>query len=295
MTIAHQHWTFTRATRVAELDALDITHPLFSARILLQGAQLIRFAPAGEPDWLWLSGSARFQPGRAVRGGIPVCWPWFGDPRRNPPPVRTRVNSGQAHGFARTALWTLEEVRETTQEVDVSLALNTGADTLTLWHGQASALLTFRFTARACQLILTTTNRGQGPMALTQALHTYLPTTDIARTRLGGLEGSDYVDTLDNWQDKRQQGEVAFDGETDRIYRGAPPLTLESETGARRLTATGSASTVVWNPGPAKAATLTDFDTDDWQRMVCVETANADQDYRSLEPGQSHTLALLLH
>ncbi|WP_336366645.1 D-hexose-6-phosphate mutarotase [Marinobacter sp. C2H3] len=287
-------WSFTRWVTLGHLEALEVHHPLFSATLVLQGAHLVRFAPADETDWLWLSPTARFEPGRAIRGGIPLCWPWFGDPSRNPPAVRRHALTHDAHGFARTALWALADVRESAHEVEISLSLNANQDFADLWAGRALALATFRFSVRGVELALTTTNLSEHPLAFSQALHTYLPTADITRTRILGLGHSQYIDTLDDWSEHTQYGPVYFTGETDRIYESAEPLQVVTPGRTRTLTAVGSDSTVVWNPGPEKAARLSDFPDSAWKTMLCVETANAGGDYRVLNKGQSHTLGVLI-
>ena len=199
-----------------------------------------------------------------------------------------------AHGFARTALWSLAELQESESGVTVSLTLAPSVQHLTLWRGRARTRLTFRFRPDSLSLALTTDNTGDKPLAFTQALHTYLPTDDIARTTLSGLEGAAYLETLENWQPKQQQGKVNFESETDRIYQAAPEINVEAGNRGFRLTAGGSGSTVVWNPGPEKARRLSDFPDDGWTGMLCVETANAVDDFRELAPGQSHTLTMTL-
>lgn len=294
LSLSPGQWSFTRWQTIGQLEALEVHHPLFEATLVLQGAHLTRFAPKDEPDWLWLSPTARYQPGKAIRGGIPVCWPWFGDPDKNPPEVRKRIRSASAHGFARTALWKLEDVRESAHEVEICLSLDANEDFTDDWNGHALALMTFNFSIRGCQLALTTTNLGTEPLAFSQALHTYLPTPDVSRSRVLGLGTSDYIDTLKNWEYCVQEGPVYFAGETDRIYQCGEPLTVVTPAGSRKLTAVGSDSTVVWNPGPGKAARLSDFPDAAWQTMLCVETANAAGDYRVLNEGQGHTLGVLI-
>jgi len=294
VTLKPGHWSFTRWTTLGQLEAMEVHHPQFRARIFLQGAHLTHFAPHGEPDWLWMSDSARFEPGRAIRGGIPVCWPWFGIPEKNPPEVRRRIRTDSAHGFARTAVWKLEDVRETAHEVEISLSLDANIDFSDLWDGRALALITFSFSAEGCQLVLTTTNTGPEPLAFTQALHTYLPTSDISQTRVHGLENCGYTDSLQDWSYHTQEGPVEFSGETDRIYESGEPLMLKTPAGRRRITAIGSDSTIVWNPGPDKAKRLSDFPDIAWQSMLCVESANALGDYRVLNEGQSHTLGVMI-
>ena len=294
MTLKPGHWSFTRWATIGQLEAMEVNHPLFRARLFLQGAHLTHFAPSDEPDWLWMSDTARFEPGHAIRGGIPVCWPWFGVPGKNPPEVRRRILTDASHGFARTAVWKLEDVRETAHDVEISLSLDANNDFADAWQGRALLLMTFSFSVRGCQLVLTTTNPGLEPLAFTQALHTYLPTPDISRARVRGLEGCGYVDSLQDWSYHTQEGPVRFDGETDRIYESGGPLTVETPAGNRKITAIGSDSTVVWNPGPEKAARLSDFPDIAWQSMLCVESANALGDYRVLNEGQSHTLGVMI-
>ena len=294
ISLSPGQWSFTRWETIGQLEALEVHHPLFQATIVLQGAHLAGFAPQGEADWLWMSPNTRFEPGRAIRGGIPVCWPWFGNPGKNAPEVRKRMHTESAHGFARTALWKLEDVRESAHEVEISLSLDANEDFNAVWTGHALALITFSFSVRGCQLALTTTNLGNDPLAFSQALHSYFPTSDITRTRVLGLGGSQYIDTLNNWEYRNQEGPVYFEGETDRIYESGEPVTIVTPRTGRKLSAVGSDSTVVWNPGPAKAARLSDFPATAWQSMLCVETANAGGDYRVLNRGQSHTLGVFI-
>lgn len=287
-------WSFTRWNTIGQLEALEVRHPLFQATLLLQGAHLTHFSPKDEPNWLWLSDLAPFQPGDAIRGGIPVCWPWFGNPARNAPEIRKRILSEQAHGFARKALWRLEDVRENAHEVEISLSLNANDDFEYEWEGHALALITFSFSIRGCQIALTTTNLAPEPLAFSQALHTYLPTDDATRTRVLGLGNSQYIDTLREWEYFNQEGPVYFDGEVDRIYETDEALTVITPHAKRKLTSVGSGSTVIWNPGPDKARRLSDFPDSGWKNMLCVETANAASDYRVLNEGQSHTLGVFL-
>ena len=289
-------WSFTRWITEGQLEGLEIHHPDFHAKLLLQGAHLIQFAPTGEANWLWLSKAARFETGRAVRGGIPICWPWFGVPDRNPPQVREHIHTRQSHGFARTQLWQLDQLTESPETVEVSLALEIDDDMPTLWRGKARALLTFRFSADLLHIALTTTNLDNKPLALTQALHTYLPCDDVASTQLEGFDGVKFVDTLRDWELYEQCGPVTFDGEVDRIYQRPAEQQVCIHNGNRQqqITSLGSRSAVVWNPGPEKADCLSDFPAEAWRSMVCVETANALHDFRVLNSGQTHTLGAMI-
>ncbi|SDU05711.1 D-hexose-6-phosphate mutarotase [Halopseudomonas salegens] len=291
------NWQYTHMIRLGELDAVEVRHPAFIARVCLQGAHLVHFAPTGQDNWLWLSEQVQFLPGRSIRGGVPICWPWFGVPEKNPPAVRDQLRTDAAHGFARTALWSLAGVAESADAVSVRLALSAADLQAPQWSGEARAELLLTFTAVSCSLELVTTNLGASPLHITQALHTYLPTPDIHNTRVHGLAGCRYIDTLQEWQEFEQRGPVRFSGETDRIYYSNPqqPLGIyHAETCAVQLEASGSHSTVVWNPGPEKAQRLSDFLPAAWTRMLCVETANALDDAQSLEPGDSAHLSLMM-
>lgn len=295
MKSAPGSWSFTRWVTVNQLEALEIRHPDFRAQVFLQGAHLTHFSPTNESNWLWLSDTARFQTGVAIRGGVPICWPWFGVPDKNPTAVREHILCDTAHGFARTAVWKLEEVRESAQVVEITLSLDANSDFSQLWNGRASALVTFRFSATACHIALTTSNLGPTPLSLSQALHSYFPTADIARTRVSGLEGNTYTDTLEQWQTKVQQGDIRFCGEVDRIYdTGTQDIGITTPDAAYRLSSSGSRSAVIWNPGPEKAGQLSDFANHAWQTMLCVETANALDDIQVLNSGQTHTLGVMI-
>ncbi len=294
MANTHGQWSFTRWTTIGQLEALEVRHPKFSATLFLQGAHLTQFAPAGEENWLWLSREAVYKPGHAIRGGIPICWPWFGVPDQNPQPVKKNILTSASHGFARKVLWSLEDIRESAHEVEISLSLRANEDFSDAWRGSALVLATFTFSNSSVQVALTTTNLGDEPLSLTQALHTYLPTSDVKNTQVLGLEDAGFVDTLQKWSYFNQKGPVVFNGEFDAIYESGCPLRVNTPEGCRRLSPVGSDSTVVWNPGPAKAASLSDFPDADWTQMVCVETANALSDYRVINEGQSHTIGVTI-
>jgi glucose-6-phosphate 1-epimerase len=280
--------------REGALPAIAIAHPAFSASVLLQGAQLVRFTLRGESNWLWLSEEEPFLPGQAVRGGIPLCWPWFGDPRRNPEPVRQHIRTDQAHGLARQADWQLYSIQESAHEVVLALTLNAAQLPGPAWSGQARVTATFRFSGRALTVALETCNTGTETLHFSQALHSYFPTADIRQTRIHGLNGQRYVDALDDWRTKVQRGPVHFRAETDRIYSVADPLQLVTPAGVMRLQQREANSAVIWNPWQKKALRLSHFAPAAWQRVFCVETANALDDAVCAEPGKRHTMGFHL-
>jgi glucose-6-phosphate 1-epimerase len=259
-----------------------------------QGAQVLSYRRYGQPPLIWLSDQARYLTGQGVRGGVPVCWPWFGDLQRNPPEVQAMVQ-GEApfHGLARTQDWTLSELSEQPDQVSLSFALEL-PDGMPGWPHAASLRLDIEL-GEQLQLRLSTRNLGRTPLAISQALHSYFAVSDIRQIRVQGLEGCRYIETLDNWSSRQQAGALSFAGETDRIYLDLPPrLVIDDPLWQRRLVleSTGSRSAIVWNPWVDKSTRLTQFDADAWQGMLCIETANVLDDHLLLPPGGEHALGL---
>lgn len=281
-----------------ELPCIVVQHPGFTASLLPQGAQLLSFCPSGDTSWIWLSPTAEYQQGTSLRGGIPVCWPWFGNADKNSPEVQAAMAEGQplpAHGFARTNRWTLTRLYEAADRVEIDMSLPQSHHIQSVWQGDAELTARWILTPTSMEMQLITTNTGQSTLAFSQALHTYLPTTDINATRIGGLFGYPYIDTMTGWQRKQQQGDVVFQGETDRIYlQQASPLRLVTPQRTLLIHSRGSRSTVVWNPWITKAQRLSQFEDNAWQTMLCIETANAADDWVNLAAGASHCLSLRL-
>jgi glucose-6-phosphate 1-epimerase len=264
--------------------------PAGSAVVALQGAQLLAWTPSGHPPVIWLSPVERLGTVKAVRGGTPVCWPWFA---AHPTDVTKPM-----HGFVRTRIWAVRAAGVTADGVWVEFGQRTTPADLALWPHQAS--VTLRVTlASQLELALNTTNTGAVPFALTQALHTYFRVGDIGAITVAGFAGETYQDKLADFARRRQPGLVRFAGEVDRIYDcHAGEATIVDERLQRRITIaqSGCRSAVVWNPGPDKAARLGDLGPGNenqggWREFVCVETANAGDDVIQLNVGASHTLS----
>jgi glucose-6-phosphate 1-epimerase len=268
----------------ADLPQAVINSPLAQARLALQGAQVLSWQPRGQQPVIWLSDRAVFAKNEPVRGGIPLCWPWFG-PREG----------HQAHGFARTSLWTMQSTRLLDDgRIVLELGLSDSTSSRSLWdHGFD---LRLRCTVGTqLELALCTHNRSTQSMTITQALHSYFCVGDIQRTQVLGLAGGSYLDKTQGGRRLPQVGEVQFNCETDRIYTdtSADCVIVDSVWGRRiRVAKTGSHSTVVWNPWVTRAAQLPDMEPDGWPNMLCVETCNAGTDLITLPPGQQHTLSL---
>ncbi|QLF93374.1 D-hexose-6-phosphate mutarotase [Pseudomonas sp. ABC1] len=275
-----------------QLACWEIRHGDSLLLIAEQGAQVLEYRQGDEPPIIWLSEQAAFESGQPVRGGIPVCWPWFGDLARNPEAVQhVHPQPAPAHGLVRSLLWTLE--RQTVEQG--AALLDFGCPPLTECP-ELQLHLHVRLDD-ALHLRLTSHNLGDTPITLSQALHSYFAISDIHQVSVQGLDGKPYIETLEDWQPREQSGDLHFDGETDRIYLDLPQrLTLTDPTWQRRieLHASGSRSAVLWNPWVDKSRRLSQFADDAWQRMLCIETANVLDDAVRLEPGASHELTLAI-
>ncbi|MEW9899671.1 D-hexose-6-phosphate mutarotase [Chitinivorax sp. PXF-14] len=270
------------------LPIIVIEHAGLRASITPQGAQLLEFQPAGQPPLLWCSAQARYQPGKAVRGGIPLCWPWFG-----PHPGDA---TQPAHGFARVLPWQLAQVEVAADSVSVAFVLRDSAVCRAIWPHAFELSLCYRL-GRELQLDFSVTNRGTTPAGMSYALHSYFPVSDIADTAVDGLDGVSYIDQLDAMARKLQHGAVRFADEVDRMYVGAGgDYLIHDQAGGRRihLQAHGCASAVVWNPWIDKARRLADMGDDEYRQMLCVECGNVADDTLMLAPGASHHARLAI-
>jgi D-hexose-6-phosphate mutarotase len=256
-----------------------------TADILTYGGQVLSFAPHGRAGVLWTSSAAVYAPGKAVRGGIPVCWPWFGPHPSDP--------AKPAHGFVRNRPWrVLQTAFDPSGATILRLGLTDDAATNTLWPHAFDLQIQLTI-GQQLRAELTTRNSGGATFTVTGALHSYFAIGDIAQVRVQGLDGIEYLDQLSG-ERHRQEGPVAITGETDRIYFGAPGVCVIEDLALRRriaITSSGSRATVVWNPWVEKARRLADFGDDEYTGMLCVETANAADDQISIPPGGTHTLA----
>ena len=248
------------------------------AVVSLHGAQLMSWLPAGEGEQIYTSPLSRPAPGKAVRGGVPGCFPQFSE--RGPLPK---------HGFARTSRWELvappagkPAVAEARFQLDSAMVPGR-------WDHGFCLLLVARLGTRWLELELQAANTGRTAWAFTAALHTYLAVADVRAVEIQGLQGLHYEDMVDAGTVRvAPAGPLRIDDEIDRVYRGvARPLELAGDAGpARRVTQRGFEDVVVWNPGPAKAARLGDMPPEDWPRMLCIEAAAIEHPVQ-LAPGKT--------
>lgn len=258
-----------------------------TSTIALQGAQVLSWI-AGGFERLWLSPAARLGTGKAVRGGIPVCWPWFA--------AHPHDDTKPFHGFVRTRPWEVVETGHTEGAAWIKLSYETGIADLALWPQEAEAQLTVRLD-KDLSLSLLTSNLGEVGFVMSQALHTYFAVSDIAQVRIEGLDEMKYIDKLDTDARKVQSGDITIEREVDRIYLGElGTITLvDGAVPQRRIAtkSTGSHSAVVWNPWIEKTKRLGDMGSDDaYKRMLCIESTNAGDDIVLVPPGADHTISV---
>ena len=263
----------------------EIKNPHADATVALHGGQILSFRPRGQSPVLWLSRKSYFQTGKAIRGGIPVCWPWFG--------VHPTDTDKPAHGFARTAAWSVHETEKLEDEsTRLQLCLTASDDTLALWPHRFR--LAIEATVSDCLRVqLICTNTDHKPFTCSGALHSYFNLSSISNAVIQGLDGCPYIDKVDQGRRQLQDGPIEIQRETDRIYIDTTAeCTIEDHGLHRRIAIAknGSRTTVVWNPWTDKARRMKDFGDDEYENMVCVETAKADADVIVLAPGESHTM-----
>jgi len=263
-----------------------ISTPAAEAVVYLHGAHVTHWMPRGQRPVLFLSPRSLFEPGKAIRGGVPVIFPWFG--------TRGEGKPGPMHGFARSVQWEVEEARlRSDGKVEIALALP--PDDTTRGLGYAAFHLRFRVTIGAeLEMELEARNDAPEPLVYEEALHTYFAIGDIHEVSLSGLEGTTYIDKTDGFKRKTFGNEPMRIGkETDQVYVNTnATCVIHDPVWNRRIIVekSGSGTTVVWNPWIDKTKSMSDMAPDDWQEMICVETANAADNAVHLSPGAAHSL-----
>lgn len=267
------------------LQAAHIQSSLCEARVSLQGAQVLDWTPAGEKPVVWLSPGASFIKGKSVRGGVPVCWPWFG--------AHEAQADYPAHGFARTVAWeVLSSEALADERVRLHFRLLVDDTINSMWPDTTPLELTISM-GKSLELELLTRNEASQPIRLSEALHTYFAVGDIRQVHVSGLEDGDYLDKTEGFARKRQQGDISFNSEVDRVYLATErQCVIDDPVWQRRIVIDkrGSRSTVVWNPWLEKARAMGDMGEQGYLSMVCVESGNAASDVVTIAPGDEHRL-----
>jgi len=258
---------------------VHISNQHAKASIALHGAHLIDYCSTDEKPLIFTSKAAIFREGKAIRGGIPICWPWFNNhPDKSP-----------SHGYARISFWKLETVTRDENNTHLTFLLPARDDT------GLSARLDF-IIGKNLQLTLSSMNGGSSTQILSEALHTYLNVTDSRETEVQGLEGSAYIDTVGSETSGVQHGPLTFPDEIDRIYTSTNDLVILDQVKQNRihLKKSNSQSTVTWNPGIQKGGAMADLLDQEIHSFVCVETANVRDQSMILPPGETHTMSLTI-
>lgn len=264
------------------LPRLHIEKDGASVEIFEQGAHVSRFQSSDGTELLFLSSSSRFESGKAIRGGVPICFPWFGP--------KADDASAPAHGFARTMPWNVVEEKP----LSVELSLESSDATRALWPHDFAASYRVTFVNHQLQLQFTVRNCGNEPFTFEVALHTYFRVSDVRGVKIEGLDGETYLDKVDAGARKTQTGLVTIEGETDRVYLDSfgPMVLHDGERTVQIAGDNGWRSTVVWNPWIEKARALPDLGDDEWTQFVCIESGAIADDAITLQAGQSYQLTL---
>jgi glucose-6-phosphate 1-epimerase len=267
------------------LQKIHITTPQAEGEIYLHGAQITSWRPKGSEDVIFVSEDSRWEDGRAIRGGIPICFPWF----------RAKQNDAHApaHGFVRTKTWRLDSLSHDQGSVTATLSTESDEHTRQLWPYD------FRLVHRVTigtklDMEVIVTNTGNTSLRFEEALHTYHRVGDATQVRIAGLNAVSFLDNTDSNRESTQQGDVVLKKATDNAYLNTAGTLEVIDPVLRRhirVTKSSSFSTIVWNPWATGAKALADMGGDEWQRMICVEASNILQHAIALNPGEQHTMA----
>lgn len=263
----------------------EVSNAHATASIALQGAHLMTWAPKGAQPVIWLSKDAKLVAGKSIRGGVPICWPWFGPHATEP--------KYPGHGFARTVPWDLAETQKLGNGATRLVFRIQQSDATRAQWPYPSELEIHMVIGPTLDIDLVTRNTGDKPITIGDALHTYFEVGDVRKVKVHGLDGCPYIDKVDAGITKQQSELVTIEGEVDRIYlQSSADCVIEDPVLKRRIRIAkkGSSSTVVWNPGLEKAEKMGDLGKNGYLKMLCVESTNVADDVIELGPGAEHHL-----
>jgi len=270
------------------LPKVVVSTPRASAEMYLHGGHVTSWRPAGADEVLYLSPNSRWQEGKAIRGGVPVCFPWFGD--------KAGDSSAPAHGFVRTKEWTLKSVAMESGDAVVTMETAGGEDTRKWWPQNFRLQCRARFGAEL-RIDLIVTNEGKSAFSFEEAVHAYFTVGDVQQVRLQGLDAISYLDKTDHRVQKTQYGELRLAKETDSIFlntRGEVELDDPPLRRVLRIQKENSLTTVVWNPWSDKSAGMADLGPGEWKSFVCAEASNVLPNPLQLKPGKTHTMSVIV-
>ncbi len=260
---------------------LEVVNLSASAKIALQGGHIFDYTPTDKEPLLWLSEASNFKYGESIRGGIPICWPWFG--------MHTTDTTLPQHGFARTSLWTHTQTIEKKDATQITLKLQSSSKTKELFPYKFELTLIIDI-GEKLQLQLITTNTDTKAFTITQALHTYFNISDTNHITIKGLKNKTYFDALDAHY-KKQVKDIKINKEVDRVFQDTEKEIVLQDTNSKiSISREGSSSVVIWNPWIDKCSRMSAMKEDSYKTFVCIESANALSDAREIESHTSHTL-----
>jgi glucose-6-phosphate 1-epimerase len=270
------------------LQVVRVACPQAAGEMYLHGAHVTSWKPAGREEVLFLSSRSLWEDGRAIRGGIPICFPWFGNKADDP--------EAPAHGFVRTKSWQLESIAQAENGIRVSMFTESDEGSRRWWPGDF--FLTYRVTfGEELVLELVMTNTGKTAQRFEEALHAYHKVGNVLKARVAGLDRVEYIDKTDSNRKKIQNGEIAVVSETDRVYLNTSGAIEVEDAQMRRRTRVSkenSLTTVVWNPWVQKAQSMPDFGDNEWMNMICIETSNVADFAVDLAPGQGYSMKAIV-
>jgi len=270
------------------LPKVRITSPACEAEMYLHGAHITSWRPVGEEQVLFLSSQSRWEDGHAIRGGIPISFPWFAHKADDP--------DAPDHGFVRTKAWQLDSISQVGDCIAVSMLTESDEATKKWWPAEFRIVVRATF-GKQLNLDLTVTNTGKTELLFEEALHAYFRVGNIEMTRARIPDALHYIDKTDLHKIKTQLGDIMIASETDRVYLNTrDEIELEDPLYGRRVRVAkqNSCTTVVWNPWTQMAPSLPDFGRDEWMRMVCIEPSNVSDFAVHLAPGQQHNMKVLV-
>jgi glucose-6-phosphate 1-epimerase len=271
------------------LAKVRVTTANATGEIYLHGAHITSWIPRGAEEVLFLSSQSQWQAGHAIRGGVPVCFPWFANKADDP--------GAPAHGFVRTKTWRFESIVQDSNAITVALAIESDESTRKWWPFDFRLVHSARFGSEL-SLELAVTNTGTTSFGCEEALHTYLKIGQIEMVRLRGLDTVHYLDKTDSNREKLQSGPLVIGSETDRVYLNTQHVVeVEDKALHRRLVVAkeNSLTTVVWNPWVQKARAMADLGNGEWTQMVCVETCNVSAFAVDVAPGRQHRMKAIIN
>uniref|UniRef100_A0A0D3GB06 glucose-6-phosphate 1-epimerase n=1 Tax=Oryza barthii TaxID=65489 RepID=A0A0D3GB06_9ORYZ len=258
------------------------------ARVSLHGGQVLSWRNDRGEELLFTSSKAIFKPPKATRGGIPICFPQFG-------------NSGtlEQHGFARNRIWALDQEHpplnqnDNNSKASVDLILKPSEDDLKCWpHGFEFRLRVSLTKDGNLSLVSRIRNVNGKPFSFSFGYHTYLSVSDISEVRIEGLETLDYLDNLSQRERFTEQGDaITFESEVDRVYVSSPNVIAVLDHEKKRtfvIRKEGLPDVVVWNPWEKKSKNIVDFGDEEYKQMLCVDAAAAERQI-TLKPGEEWT------